>query len=121
MASDTDRPLWDRLTMLVYGSARRNGHANFNAGELAKFFRVPPPRISEALRKAKEKGLIGQDSETKCVTVPSHIATGGDGSKYEVCGIHGARRVHRRTTKKLAKVIPLTVVVAAPLPQEATR
>lgn len=105
MSADTTRQLWDRLAMLAYGSARGNGHANFQPKELAEHFGVPSSRISEALKKARDKGLIGLDSNTRCLIVPQHIATGGDGQQYEICGVHDARRIGRRR-----KAVPLTPI-----------
>lgn len=98
-AHDRHRPLWDRMAFLAWASARRNGHANFKAGELASLFGVTANRISEAIATAKDKGLIGAESKPTCLVVPARIAEGGDGNEYEICGIHDARRVRGKPVK----------------------
>lgn len=109
MSADTRLALCYRLAFLAYGSARCNGHANFQPGELAEHFDKPGPRISEALKGARDRGLIGLDSTTQCLVVPVHVAEGGDGHPFEICGVHdAARRIGRqRRPRKLAKVIPI--------------
>lgn len=98
-AYDSDRPLWDRLAFLAWASARRNGHANFKPGELAKLFGVGANRISEAIATAKGKELIGRDSVPTCLVVPSRVAEGGDGNEHEICGVHDGRRVRGRPVR----------------------
>lgn len=113
MASDSDRPLWDRLGMLAWGTVRANGHAHFQPGELAEFFGVPAKRISEALAKAKGKGMIDETSSTRCLVVPEHVAVRkGEGNPAEPCSVHHvARRIgprkHAKRRVKLAEVIPM--------------
>jgi hypothetical protein len=99
-ALDTDRPLWDRLAFLAWGSARRNGHANFGPGELAHFFNVRPDKISNALKIAKDKGLIGPGSKPRCLVVPERIAEGGEGSEWEICGVCDGRRIRSHPVKR---------------------
>lgn len=96
LSTDPDRPLWDRLAFLAYGSARANGHANFKPGQLAEIFDVPAKRISEALARCRDKGLLAHNSIPTCLVVPAHIAQGGVGDEYEPCGVHTGRRIGRQ-------------------------
>lgn len=96
---DLDYPLWQRVAWLAMGGHRRNGHANFVAYDRELAFRlgkdgeaVPPNRLSEAIRKAKSKGLIAAESNARCLVVPAHAVTGGIGHVRERCAVHDGRR-----------------------------
>lgn len=102
-AQDGDYPLWQRVGWLAMGSHRGNGHANFimYERELALLLgkegeAVPPNRLSEAISKAKLKGLLAIESNARCLVVPPHAIEGGLGHVRERCAVHVGRRAGLR-------------------------
>jgi hypothetical protein len=92
-AADPKHPLYLRIAFLAYGSCRANGHAVFTEGELAHLFDTPPNRISDALRVAKQRGMLSRESRARCLVVPPEFIYGGLGNVFERCAVHDGKRV----------------------------
>jgi hypothetical protein len=95
-AVDLDYPLWQRVAWLAWGTHRSNGHAGFAQGELAEIVGAKSSsQLSHALRKAKLKRLLEDESEPQCLIVPAHAIQGGDPSTSpnEPCAIHTGKRL----------------------------
>lgn len=95
-ADDATLPLWLRVASLAYGTHRGNGHANFGPGEIAAILGKPADRVSRALAQAKRKGWLSRESSARCLVVPPHAITGGNGHRREVCAVHVGKRTGRK-------------------------
>ncbi|MCW2513577.1 MAG: hypothetical protein JWR11_2619 [Mycobacterium sp.] len=107
-------PLWFRIMCLAYGSHRRNGHASFGPGEIARQLGVESNRVSEAIAAAKARGLIDAKSNSRCLIVPAHAITHGPGVPTEPCGYCEGKRNGRRKPqiRRQSPTRPLTPAVA---------
>lgn len=93
-AADPRLDLWTRVAALAFGRHRRNGHANFGAGEMGNLLGPPgrplkPASVSRAIREAKEYGWIAGESNARCLVVPPHAVEGGLGHPNDPCRVHG--------------------------------
>jgi hypothetical protein len=94
---DHASPLWYRVMCLAYGSHRRNGHATFAPGEIAKKLHASSDsRVSDAIAEAKSRGLIDARSTSRCLIVPPHAIILGPGDANEPCAYCEGKRVGRR-------------------------
>jgi len=101
--ADSTLPDWIRLSMLAFGKRRRNGHAIFGPGEIGRLLANTGPSgdaeplsasaVSNAIKRAKDKGWIDLASCAQCLVVPPHAVVGGLGSPYEQCRVHATRAV----------------------------
>lgn len=91
-SEDPRLDLWLRVAALAFGRHRRNGHANFGAGEMADLLGAAPAAVSRAIREAKARGWIDGESHARCLVVPPHAVRGGLGHPNDPC------RIHRRLT-----------------------
>lgn len=97
-AADHNLQLWQRVAFMAYGSHRCNGHANFikRERELAHLLGdknpVPANRLSEAIKKAKDKGWLAAESNARCLVVPIHAIEGGLGGEFDRCAVHIGKR-----------------------------
>lgn len=96
LAKDPAMPLRFRVAFLAYGSQRKNGHAVFAKGELAKILGVCPASLSKAIGKAKDAGLLMYESNCRCLVSPKHVVTGGLGHEHDPCAIHHGKRTRPR-------------------------
>jgi hypothetical protein len=105
-AGNPVHPLWLRVAAFAYARHRRNGHANFEPGELSwilgkpgdgKWDDVPTPRVSEAIKLAKQYAWIAEESNAKCLVVPGHAVQGGLGHAGEKCSVHVRPRHRQRS------------------------
>jgi hypothetical protein len=88
-STDPSLATWLRVAALAFGSHKKNGHATFASGELAKLLAKPGPdgvpkspsasSVANAIRIAKRKGWIAQESNARCLVVPPHAVIGGLG------------------------------------------
>lgn len=104
-AADRRYPLWLRVAFLAYGKHRRNGHANFRQGQLARTLGHPDIETGEivsvdgsvlrrAIRAAVAGGWLAEGSGSRCLVVPAHaISGGGNGHEGEDCPIHERKRM----------------------------
>jgi hypothetical protein len=96
--ADLSSPDWLRLASLAFGRHRANGHAPFGSGEIGRLLAKPGPNgeakplshsaVSNAIRRAKEKGYIAEESMARCLVVPAHAVTGGLGHSWAKCPLH---------------------------------
>lgn len=99
-AANSDLPDWLRLVSLAYGKHRRNGHANFQPGDLRlALARVdtetgvltPCVNVSRAVNLAVRHRWLARGSRTTCLVVPGHAVWGGSaGSEHAPCRVHDA-------------------------------
>jgi hypothetical protein len=97
-SADSMLPDWIRLSLLAFARHRANGHANFGSGEIGQLLahtasngeRQPLSKsaVSNAIKRAKDKGWIDRESCARCLVVPPHAVSGGLGSVYEKCRLH---------------------------------
>lgn len=101
-ATDERIELVWRLAALAYGYHRRNGHATFEAGQIAAVLGISPSQVSNVLTKAKELGLIDQRSRSRCLVVPPHAINYGPGDANEPCAYCEGKRATRRKPRNAA-------------------
>lgn len=101
MALDpSTKPLTYRVMFVAIGWANLSGHAEMAPGELARRLMVQtkagdyvapsPQSVSNVLADAKNAGLIGHGSSTRCLIAPDWFAkSGGRGGR--ACKFHGIR------------------------------
>lgn len=101
-ARNPDLPNLMRLEKAVLAMSDDAGHAQFPPSGLAQILCVVDRKTGEVrpmsryqvrdlLQKAKELGLITQDSTARCVRRPEHVWTGGrPGSGRRECHVHKA-------------------------------
>ncbi|GGP75032.1 hypothetical protein GCM10010278_61670 [Streptomyces melanogenes] len=95
LARDTDIPQWLRVYFAAHWRLNQIAHAEFGPEELAELLAgtagkpLSKSGLSNAIRTAKEKGLLMEDSSARCLTLPRHHATTGKGSAS--CREHGIR------------------------------
>ncbi|KOU24075.1 hypothetical protein ADK52_15000 [Streptomyces sp. WM6372] len=87
------------LSLRLYFAAiwRMNaiGHAEFFTGELAEVLADKSNRplsgsgLPNAIKRAKTKGLVGADSNSRCLTLPHHHVQTAKGGRS--CRTHGVR------------------------------
>jgi hypothetical protein len=98
-AKDPDLPDWLRVASLAFAKHQLNGHANFATGQLRKLLTSPGPdgkpkpishsAVSNAIRTAKKRGFIAENSSARCLVVPPHAITLGMGGTPETkCLVH---------------------------------
>lgn len=87
-ADDPSLELWLRVVALAFGSHRANGHSQFAAGWVAKWFHKSPSQLSTAIKTAKAKGMLGAESTSRCLVLPPGV-TGGLGHPFDPCSVHG--------------------------------
>jgi MarR family len=87
-AGDTRLDLWLRVAALAFAHHKRNGHANFESGEIAKILGVSAQSVSRAIKKAKELGFIAGESNARCLVVPPWAVWGGPGHPNDRCRFH---------------------------------
>jgi hypothetical protein len=67
-----------RIGMLALGSHRKDGYAKFDKGELQQLLDVKnEQQLSNELKKAKQHGWIGNESNATCLVVPAYAVMGG--------------------------------------------
>ena len=86
-----------RVYFAALGWANLIGHAEFGQDELRQVLadgdgRVPSPqRVSQAVKAARDLGLVGGDSKARCLVLPHvQFQRGGMGSRS--CRVHGVNR-----------------------------
>lgn len=94
-----NHPDWFRVWALAVARSVANGHAVFPPGEIAKSLGAPgidggwlpkaPTGVSQAIRLAKQKGLLDPSSNARCLVLPSHAWQGGLGAVGKTCTVHG--------------------------------
>jgi hypothetical protein len=100
-STDPLLPNWLRVAALAFGKHSKNGHASFASGELRMLLARPGPdgkpkpisasAVANAIKQAKEKGFIAEESTARCLVVPRHAVTGGLGGKeWTRCPFHSA-------------------------------
>jgi hypothetical protein len=98
---DSSLPYWLRVSGLAYGRHNANGHALFGPGEIGKLLAKPGLKgeakplsdsgVANAIKLAKRKGWIAQESMARCLVVPRHAVTGGlGGAAWTPCRAHPA-------------------------------
>ncbi len=94
-------PLHGRIFHLALAHVNRAGHAEYAPGELQKRLAtlntrtgvISPPSassVSRAIRKAKEEGLLDEQSSAACLVLSPFLFQVGTGSG--VCRRHGIGR-----------------------------
>lgn len=102
-AGDPRLPLWLRAASLAYGKHRANGHAPFDAGQVALVLStvdedtgeiVPAARqdVYRAVRAAVKYGFLLEGSTSRCLRVPTHAVDGGLGRPQEACKVCASRK-----------------------------
>lgn len=92
-ARDPVHPLVYRVQFAARGWINRIGHAQFAEGELAEILGKggKPARgdsLSNAIREAKRRGLIAEESNVRCLVIhPNVVQNGGHGTRS--CKVHG--------------------------------
>lgn len=82
-------PRFTRVHFAALGYANRIGHAEFGPGELAQVLGIGVGRAADkAVKQAKDAGLVGKDSGTRCLVLPHTMFQTGKGSAE--CHYHGA-------------------------------
>lgn len=95
LARESDAPLWLRLYFAAQWRLNQTGHAEFQSGELAGVLAKKGGKplgersVSNAITRAKEKGLINDESNARCLVLPHHHARTEKGSVS--CSQHNAR------------------------------
>jgi hypothetical protein len=95
-------PTWLRVAALAFGKHKKNGHAHFASGELAKLLAKPGPDgvpklpsssgVANAIKRAKAYGFIAEESTARCLVVPAHAVEGGmGGTPWTACPIHARK------------------------------
>jgi hypothetical protein len=75
MARDSTHPLYYRVYFAALGWAYRLGHAEFGEGALGRILSgkdgkpLSAPGVSNAIDRAKKKGLITSESGTRCLVL----------------------------------------------------
>jgi len=92
-------PEWYRVWCLAVARGQQNGHSGFPPGEIARRLGRPdsqggwipkaPSGVSQAISSAKRKGLLDRDSNSRCLVLPNHAWSGGLGSPFKICPVHG--------------------------------
>jgi hypothetical protein len=72
-------------------------------GEDGAWAYVDKTSISRAIAAAKKAGWIAEESNAKCLVVPHHAITGGMGSQYERCAVHGKCSANTGKARSKAK------------------
>ncbi|MBB2992368.1 hypothetical protein FHR72_003867 [Mycolicibacterium iranicum] len=87
-ACDKRFPLLWRLESLAKGTHRRNGHASFEMGEIARILGISGVQVSNLIAEAKELDLLDNRSCSRCLVVPPHAVIGGGQTSEadELCG-----------------------------------
>lgn len=86
-------PLWLRVYFAAMGWHDINGHAPFYINELAEILDVRGDSASRAVKEARERGLICEDSTVRCLRLnPLAHQKGFGGAKS--CVPHGSRLGH---------------------------
>ena len=123
-ARDPEVPKWLRIAFYAWGRHKANGHATFEPGELGllvgvvnratgELRPVDPSNLRHEICKAVEKGYLAEQSTAQCLVVPPYAISGGWGSEYEKCSVHGNGVIRWSRTTAHAKPSPplLRVVV----------
>lgn len=95
-AKNADHDMWFRIMALALGTHRRNGHAGFGVGEIARELKVTDRKVSDGIRIAKKHGVIDNNSCSRCLIVPAHGIQGGLGHENDACAWHDGKRTGRR-------------------------
>ncbi|MET7837740.1 hypothetical protein ABZT45_03815 [Streptomyces sp. NPDC005356] len=97
MARDPRHDRVYRIHFAALGWANQVGHSDFKGERLAEILVdkngvIPDaPNVSRAIRKAKEIGLIGQESKAACLVLPSYMFQKAHvGSR--TCSVHNLSR-----------------------------
>lgn len=97
-SGDPNLPDWLRVAALAYGKHSANGHASFAPGDLALVLGTidretgelrPSRNVSRAIQTAVRYGWLATGSRTRCLVVPAFAVSGGLGSEYAKCQVHG--------------------------------
>lgn len=102
-SGDPRLPYWLRVAALAYGSHKANGHALFNAGQIALVLATADPETGEikpldkgsvqrAIRSAVDYGWLAADSCSRCLIVPGHAITMHYGNANAPCPQHDGPR-----------------------------
>lgn len=96
MAKDATHPLHYRVYFAALGWANRLGHAQFGEGALGRILSdksgnpLSASSVSNAIDRAKQKGLVTAESGTRCLALGSwQFQKAGIGSGS--CVTHGLR------------------------------
>lgn len=93
-AIDSELPLWLRIGFAALAWQGADGHAPLEDGFLAEFLgsfakhgpgKIPANRLSEAMKRAKEKGWVGRESNSRCLIVGDSVSISGNSQ----CSRHG--------------------------------
>lgn len=89
-------PSWLRVAFLAFGFHHRNGHAEFNPGEIQRLLNLNASQVSKAIRRAKDTGYLDEQSEPRCLVVPpTAVFLGGIGHPNDPCHTHGRQKPER--------------------------
>lgn len=89
---------WFRVLSLAVARAGANGHAPCAPGEIAnalgrlrgcEWIPLSPTGVSQAIDRAKRKGLLHSTSGARCLVLPSHAWGSGLASATKRCPVHG--------------------------------
>lgn len=102
------KPLRYRIEYAAMGWANLIGHAEFAPGALAVILQSHNPQtgalsipsmsaVSNAIREAKDAGLVAAQSTAQCLVAPSEWLAKKGGHGGTSCRVHGIRARRRRT------------------------
>ncbi len=107
LVSSSSLPLHGRLFLLALAHVNRSGHAEYGPGELRERLTTVDPRtgeviglptassIARAIQRAKQEGLLHEDSSASCLVLSTYLFEVGTGSG--ACRRHGiGRRIGAR-------------------------
>lgn len=97
----TTQPMIYRIMFAALAWANVSGHAEMEPGELARHLQVVSSGtgelvvpssswLSNEIRRARERGLIGDGSGVRCLVAPEWFVRAGGRGGY-ACKVHGIR------------------------------
>lgn len=96
---------WHQVWFLALSRVRKNGHANFEVGEIARLLGMSPSTVSHKISEAVGHGWLDPTSGARCLVVPAHAIRGGLGNIHDKCVIHG-RAPKVKPRRKLSPPTP---------------
>lgn len=102
-AQNPNFPRWERVRFAALARVNRDGHAEFGMNELRGILggtkRTPAgvavpdlasaQTVTDAIRLAKEKGVIAEESCSRCLVIPGNGKSVSQGRGRTGCGWHG--------------------------------
>ncbi|RYF60716.1 MAG: hypothetical protein EOO27_04840 [Comamonadaceae bacterium] len=96
LARDETTPAWLRIVLLTMAHAARNGHANWQPGELARAVgKVDPDGVAQPLKnpgreiqRAARKGYLDPKSRPRCTVMHPGVMRGPHGNPDAQCSVH---------------------------------